>query len=180
MALASSFPSFASCVSVFFPPLKRLFDIHICSCLINCRSFVYASKVKRVKDPDGIEDYCVFRFFRFASRSINRGSSFSIQSLIMRILGTPKRLAAASNLSIHFSSKSMVVVLYFVGSSTIITYLSEYRTIIICPQDFSKGKSYDFSCRFSDFLVIIELSKSFYTTLSPFCPIKRLIEHLEK
>ena len=83
----------------------------------------------------------------------------------MRILVTPKRLAAASNLSIHFSSKSMVVVLYFVGSSTIITYLSEYRPIIICPQDFSKGKSYDFSCRFSAFSVIIVCCKS-YTTLT--------------
>ena len=84
----------------------------------------------------------------------------------MRILGTLKRLAAASNLSIHFSSKSMVVVLYFVGSSTIITYLSEYRPIIIYSQGISKVKSYDFSCRFSDFSVIILLCKSFYTTLT--------------
>ena len=92
----------------------------------------------------------------------------------MRILGTLKRLAAASNLSIHFSSKSMVVVLYFVGSSTIITYLSEYRPIIIYPQGISKGKSYDFSCRFSDFSVIILLCKSFYTTLTPIsiCVVK--------
>ena len=36
----------------------------------------------------------------------------------MRILGTLKRLATSSNLSINFSSKSMVVVLYFFGSST--------------------------------------------------------------
>ena len=62
--------------------------------------------------------HCVCRFIRLASRSIRRGNSFSIQSRIIRILVTPNRLAASSNLSINFSSKSILVVLYFFCSST--------------------------------------------------------------
>ena len=59
--------------------------------------------------------HCVCRFIRFASRSIRRGNSFSIQARIIPILVTPNRLAVSFNLSINFSSKSMVVVLYFFG-----------------------------------------------------------------
>ena len=83
-----------------------------------CPLFVQASKVNGGKAYNGDAFSLCLSLYPFGFSVDEAGQLVFYTEPDNAYLGTPKRLAASSNLSISFSSKSMVVVLYFFRSST--------------------------------------------------------------